>query len=416
MSTQLIYRSGMRTIGGTIVEVINNNDRIIFDFGCFFDPVVNDETLPNVSGVYNNDSTYNDYVIISHDHLDHVKALNKIHPDVKVIMSEDSRKMLKSLETTGFNQIMGQWRDYDTIALEQEVKLGSFSVTAYPVDHDVPGAVSYLIKTDDVNILYTGDLRLHGINREQTLVMVKQMANVDIDLLIIEGVSVSFVEDDYEFNPTAEVEEESKSWEYVNHCLEQVDQDSLILFNPYIMNMELFYRYYELAKKLNKKLVLLPTSAKQYTDFIPFTDNVYVLEEDTYNTSLPVVKKEEVTNQCILQFNFYDLDLYTSIDGKKQLIQAGGEPIGDFDPRYQELINYCQEHDIDFLPINITGHAQPNNLAYIIKEINPQILSPLHSFKPEMLTKVMDSYILPQANECYTFENHKMVKDEILGK
>ena len=33
-----------------------------------------------------------------------------------------------------------------------------------------------------------------------------------------------------------------------------------------------------------------------------------------------------------------------------------------------------------------------------------------------MLTKVMDNYILPQANECYTFENHKMVKDEILGK
>ena len=280
----------------------------------------------------------------------------------------------------------------------------------------MPGAVSYLIKTNDVNILYTGDLRLHGINRDQTLAMVKQMANVDIDLLIIEGVSVSFVEDDYEFNPTTEVEEESKSWEYVKHCLEQVDQDSLILFNPYIMNMELFYRYYELAKKLNKKLVLLPTSAKQYTDFIPYTDNVYVLEEDTYNTSLPVVKKEEVTNQCILQFNFYDLDLYTSIDGKKQLIQAGGEPIGDFDPRYQELINYCQEHDIDFLPINITGHAQPDNLAYIIKEINPQILSPLHSFKPEMLTKVMDSYILPQANECYTFENHKMVKDEILEK
>lgn len=416
MSTQVIYRSGMRTIGGTIVEVINNNDRIIFDFGCFFDPVVNDETLPNVSGVYNNDSTYNDYIIISHDHLDHVKALNKIHPDVKVIMSKDSRKMLKSLETTGFNQIMGQWRDYDTIALEQEVKLGSFSVTAYPVDHDVPGAVSYLIKTDDVNILYTGDLRLHGINRDQTLSMVKQMANVDIDLLIIEGVSVSFVGDDYEFNPTTEVEEDSKSWEYVKHCLEQVDQDSLILFNPYIMNMELFYRYYELAKKLNKKLVLLPTSAKQYTDFIPYTDNVYVLEEDTYNTNLPVVKKEEVTNKCMLQFNFYDLDLYTSIDGKKQLIQAGGEPIGDFDPRYQELINYCQEHDIDFLPINITGHAQPDNLAYIIKEINPQILSPLHSFKPEMLTKVMDSYILPQANECYTFENHKMVKDEILGK
>ena len=31
-------------------------------------------------------------------------------------------------------------------------------------------------------------------------------------------------------------------------------------------------------------------------------------------------------------------------------------------------------------------------------------------------TRCSGSYILPQAKECYTFENHKMVKDEILGK
>lgn len=414
MSTKVIYRSGMCTIGGTIIEVINNNDRIIFDFGCFFDPKINDETLPNVSGIYDNSSEYNDFVIISHDHLDHVKALNKVHPNIPIIMSYDSKKMLDSLKTVGFDQIIGNWRDYDTIELNQPTMIGSFEVTAIPVDHDVPGAVSYLIKNEDINILYTGDIRVHGINHELTEKMVEFAKTQAVDLLIIEGVSVSFIDDDYTFNPTLEVSEEVKSWKYVDHCLEQIDRDSLILFNPYIMNMELFYRFYELSLALNKKFVLLPTSSKQFSDFMPFVDNVYVLNEDTYNTGCPVITLEEIDSSCLLQFNYYDLKLYQSIDCHKQLIQAGGEPIGDFDPRYQQLIEYCQVNEIDFLPINISGHAEPDNLAYVINTINPQVLSPIHSFKPEMLTKVVETSILPKANECYTWCNHKLISDEII--
>lgn len=415
MSTQVIYRSGMRTIGGTIVEVIKNNDRIIFDFGCFFDPQVNDDTPPNVSGVYDNDSEYNDYVIISHDHLDHIKALNLVHPEIPVIMSEDSKKMLDSLKTTGFDMIMGNWRDYDTIKLNEWTNIGSFKVMAIPVDHDVPGAVSFLICNEDITLLYTGDLRVHGINRQKTIDMVNKMHNIDIDLMLIEGVGVSHSDDDYEFSPTLDVAENTKSWEYVNHCLKEVDKDSLILFNPYIMNMELFYRFYELSKELNKKMVLLPASAKQYVDFIPFKDNVYVLNEDTYNTGLEVINNNDINNQCLLQFDFNLLDMYKNIDCKKQLIQTGGEPIGEFDPRYQELIKFCEDNDIDFLPLNITGHAQADNLAYIIKEINPKILSPIHSFKPELLTKVHDNSILPEPNQSYTFENHELVGSNILS-
>ncbi len=409
MSTKVIYRSGMRSIGGTIIEVIHDHHRIIFDFGINFDPNDDQEVLPNVSGIYDNTSTYDDLVIISHTHLDHVKALNLIDPHIKILMSYDSKKMLNALKATDFKEIKGNWRDYDSIDYYQSVNFGSFKITAIPVDHDVPGSVSFLIENEDVNILYTGDLRFHGINKENTIKMVQQMSQAKIDLLIIEGVGVSFIDDDYQFNATPLIDGEITSDEYVNHCLACVKENTTILFNIYIMNVELFYRYYQLAQALNYKLVLLPQSAYIFKEFMPyFKDNVYVLENDAYNSGFNIITYQEIDDHCLVQFNYHHKEDYLKIIGNKTLIQSGGEPIGAFDARYQILQDFCANHNINFCELPISGHSLPDNLAYIIENINPQILSPIHSYKPEMLCKLHQNYILPNSNDEYEFVNHHL--------
>jgi ribonuclease J len=89
-----IIHRGTKEIGGSCVELIANNSRILIDLGM---PLVNqnkepfepksiegksieelkgEKILPNVAGLYKNEKSQIDAVLISHSHLDHYGLLN----------------------------------------------------------------------------------------------------------------------------------------------------------------------------------------------------------------------------------------------------------------------------------------------------------------------------------------------------
>ena len=67
-----------------------------------------------------------------------------------------------------------------------------------PIDHDAYGAAGLLITTPDLKISYTGDLRLHGYKSNNTYEFCKESEYCDV--LLIEGVSVSFNDFDDEID------------------------------------------------------------------------------------------------------------------------------------------------------------------------------------------------------------------------
>lgn len=405
--TKVIYRSGMRTIGGTIIEVINNDDRIIFDFGCVFDPTSSEEIIPNVTGVYNDDSKYNDTVLISHNHLDHIKALNLIHPNVDVLMHEDSIKLLDSLYSIGFDQIMGEKRSYKSIKVNEPIKINSFEVTALEVDHNIVGALAFLIKTDDLTLLYTGDLRIHGEKNQLTYDMIDYVNKFDIDLMITEGVSISFIEDDEVVVASNFVEEKEFTNGFLDLAMEVVDPSKQILFNPYIMTDEMLEQFVRLADKLGKQIVFTSEYAKIFKDLFPGVE-IKVLEADKYGTGFEVVQFADITTEHVVQFDFATREAYKNLSPAQQLFQAGGEPLGEFDPKYKVLQDFCAENNIELISLSVSGHAFANNLKYIVDQIDPKILTPIHSFKPQLLLPLNGIQILPETDEVLVFANNEL--------
>ena len=73
--------------------------------------------------------------------------------------------------------------------LDDVIKVGEIEVEIVRVDHDAYGA-ALIIKTPGHHITYTGDLRLHGHNAEDTIAFCKKAKHTDI--LMMEGVSISF--------------------------------------------------------------------------------------------------------------------------------------------------------------------------------------------------------------------------------
>lgn len=406
--TKLIFRSGLRTIGGTIIELIHGEDRLVFDFGTVFNPKT-EEKLPNVEGIYDNSSKYNDMVLISHLHLDHTKAMNMIHKDIPLVLNEQSVEFLEDLYKVSYNPFMGEKREYTKVKVNETFKHGSFNITNMLVDHDVMGASCFFIETNDLNLFYSGDLRLHGLNPERTLDVINYLKEKEVDVAIFEGVTVSFIDDDYKIIASNKLEKLASEKEYVELIEENVKEEG-ILFNPYIMGLERLDSLFKLAKKQDKEVFLTSKFSYMANKYYPDYD-FKILEEDKYNIGKEVVQYNEINKNVIAIFDYNEKEKYPIFNETFALLQTGGEPLGDFDDRWEEFLDYSKDHNLKVYKIGSGGHASPENLIWILEQINPKIVMPLHSFKPEKVNSDKVKQIMVKEDKVYNFKNHILKED-----
>lgn len=402
--TNLIVRSGVHTIGGTVIELIKGDNRLVFDFGTVFDPASSDEVNPKVEGIYDGTSKYNDHVLISHLHLDHIKAMNLIPNQVPIYMHGDGIKFLNDLKQIGFDQIKGEYRDYT--AISDVATIGGFTVTTCLVDHDVPGAVAYIFENEDLTLVYTGDIRLHGMHSERTLEFIKLCQSKNVDVLISEGVTISFIEDDYEIIPTSVVSE--TEFEFGHRLETIIDNSKTQFFNSYIMGIERLQTMISLAKRLNKSIALTPETALIAKNWLS-EENIFVIGEDKFGSGYQVIDLDTINRNWVVDFDYQNKLAYMPAMKGNELIQTGGEPLGDYDPRFNVFKAELEANDTKFIVEGLGGHASPENLQFICNSIKPKYTFPLHSFKPQLLTAKGSIQIVAEEDKVYTFNNHSLV-------
>ena len=129
-------------------------------------------------------------------HLDHSKIINYLNPSIPLYTLEGTKSLLNTLNINDdflfplHNKKDSNTREIIGVKENEVIEVGKIKVKVMPVDHDAYGACGLLIKTPDLVISYTGDIRLHGYRKEDTLKFCKESENCDV--LLIEGVTVSF--------------------------------------------------------------------------------------------------------------------------------------------------------------------------------------------------------------------------------
>lgn len=415
--TQVKYYAGMSTIGGTYIEVKYETDRIIFDCGSIYDPNINEQNLnfheilkfdlvPEIEGLFDRRITnqidrYNTAVLVSHIHLDHTKMINFIDNEIPIYTSNDTKILLNALNINRdfiFNNKLNNSATRDIIGLEYDhsINIGNIEVKFVRVDHDGYGACGFIINTPDMKIAYTGDIRLHGYLKENSIDFIKQATNCD--LLIIEGVSVSFKD----FTDEIEEDEISSEQEFLDKFINIVETNpnKQITFDYYITNIE---RILKIIKYCERKIVLDEFNAfilKEVTGksayYYSLTNNRYNLDEN-YQVDFKNLINDE--NVYLWQFTSRDEMDISRLKDSSIYIHCDAQPLGDFDPMYERFVNSLLKNNIEFVPLKCSGHAHPNDLMKIINLIKAKILTPIHSFRPEMLYNNFGETILPQKNE-----------------
>lgn len=422
--TKITFHNGILTIGGTIIEVEYEDSHIFFDFGSEYDPsasfqpsnlqeLLDEKLVPYIDNIFDPSIELNGYkpgenkfkntaVFLSHVHLDHSKIVNYLNPEIPLYTLEGTKSLLNTLninnnflfplEKTSQSNV----REIIGVSDNEVVEVGKIKVKLIPVDHDAYGACGLLIKTPEITIAYTGDIRIHGYRKEDTLSFCKE--SEDCDVLLIEGVSISF----QEFDEDMSDKEECNETELINKINNIVKENSMkqITFNYYISNIE---RILNIIKTNTRIVVLDSYSSYVLKHATGYQSYYYTLDNKDYDLD----KNYEVDFKILLEDEgtyFWQLDINAIkyIDKLKQdgiYIHSNAIPLGEFDTNYKPFVMKFKNKKIDFKVISCSGHAHPYDLIKIINLIKPKLLIPIHSYRPERLYNENGDILLPKKGQ-----------------
>lgn len=422
--TKITFHNGILTIGGTIIEIIYEDSHIFFDFGSEYNPkapvqptnlqeLLDENLVPYLNNIFDpkiplkgyeskEDNFKNTAVFLSHVHLDHSKIVNYLNPDIPLYTLEGTKSLLNTLNINNdflfplYENKGKNTRDIIGVKENEVINVGEIKVKVMPVDHDAYGACGLIITTPDLTISYTGDIRLHGYRKEDTLNFCKESRNCDV--LLIEGVSVSFQEFDEDISDK-EIYNEPELIEKINNIVIN-NPNKQITFNYYISNIE---RILNIIKSNPRKVVLDAYYAyvlKEATEYEAF---YYQLDDKDYGLN----EKYKISFEKLLNDEgdfFWQLDTLAMkyIDDLKECgiyIHSNAVPLGEFDPAYAPFVNKFEDCNIKFERVSCSGHAHPYDLIEIINLIKPKLLVPIHSYRPEKLYNESGDVLLPKKKQ-----------------
>ncbi len=458
--TKVVFYRGTRGMG-IVISVSYEKDRVIFDFGAPFTPLaeVYDGTvlhrqtnavkdalllgrIPMVPYVFSKEdlqdipleaygeSDLNTAVLICHLHLDHMSEIDKVDPHIPVYIHEDGLKLLQALDECEGKK---ERRSYSGFRYHEEIRVGQISVMPYFSDHPCPGSSSFLIRTPDSLICYSGDIRCHGVRHEEAFAETEAIGKEKVDLLIIDSTTTSPSEFIYDEETIRELYR-TPSKQCLKGCISEEGiyeaitdtlkgSDALGIINCYPRDTGMMKELIRHAEMIDRKMVFEPSYAYILYQVTGVKAAVYEDSNDRYilnggklrdfeTVSCDTIRKNP--GHYILQNsyrNILDLTDYDGIEG--HYFHLFGEPLVKGQKEYQIMENMVNKLEWTFhtyTNLYSFSHCYPNHLQYVISQIDPKSIVAVHSKKPELLEPITGKQYYPEEGKEYVLENGELVE------
>jgi len=392
---------GTNQIGGCITEIISKNTRILIDFG---NDLEDTKESFELDGLTYGKSKYN-AVFITHSHMDHIGLINKINEDIPIYVEENSLKIYNiTCDFCGEDKLT---RKINTFKIYDEIQINDIKVTPYRVDHSSYNSCMFVIECEDKKILHTGDFRLHGRKKDETLNNLKKIGKVD--LLITEGTSLSRNILEYETEEELEKEalEYMKKYDqvFIMHSSTNIDRtisfikSALKTGKNYIL--DLFT--YSLNKVVNMNIkvdykrifvwIPLRYSYKNETfknKYMDFDNSSFFGKKYAMNVKVSMLddikklkEKGLITNACLIY------SMWSGYIEKEE--------------KLKKFIDEIKNMNIDFKELHTSGHADINSMKELNKIVNPDNTLIIHTENKKEGKCIFNNVVDLNDNEIFRF-------------
>jgi ribonuclease J len=437
------FLGGVREIGGNKILIENGPDRILFDFGPSFSsrreqfyvdylqprsasPVqdlLEFDLLPRVEGLYSREAlTDADLpyrppeihgIFVSHAHADHAGYLKLVDPEIPVHVGAGTRRLLEAIETSTPSMKYGD-HDWRVFSDRTAVRVGGIEVVPYPVDHSIPFAYGFLVRTPEGTIAYTGDFRQHGPRAADTRAFLTAVAAESPTALVIEGTRAG---PDPRRNLT-----EALVRDGVDRVLE--GSTSLALACTYPRDVDRLRTLYDAARTAGRELVISARTAHLLAEIAPLFPagtmpavgsspglSVYQRKKRRYFRWEEPYLAEALGSEALRGHGsryLLALDLMhfpELIDLRpprgSPFVHSMSEPFSEDDVDDQVLHNWLDHFGLEFHQMHASGHASGPELLEIVREIAPKVVFPIHTEHPEAFEKAGPRVRLPELANAY---------------
>ncbi|RME54344.1 MBL fold metallo-hydrolase [Candidatus Woesearchaeota archaeon] len=445
--TTLRFYGGVGEIGGNKILLKDKNAKIYLDFGQSFsfgedffyewlaprtanglEVYFEFDLVPKIEGIYSKEMLrftnmkYKkpniDGIFISHAHSDHWGHLPFVDESIPLYIGEFAYNMLevsKKLYPQFFNY--GKHEKIKTFKTGDVIKVKHLTIEPVHVDHSIPGAYGFIIHTSKGAVVYTGDLRLHGPKAGMTKDFINKAKKAKPIALITEGTRMG--NDNMPKNAT-EKDVMEKFDEYMKKA------KGLVVANLTARNIDRFMSFYKAAVNNKRKVVIdtrtayLLDNLKQYIN-CPDVKNdpnikvyfrlkksrdfdekdYFVWERDYMGKMITFKEMSKNQNKLAMMLSFYslmELIYIKPVNGSIFIYSLSEHFLEGEDNEEQRtvLMNWLKHFDMKMLKAHASGHANINDLNYIIKEIKPKKIIPVHTQHPELFKKYHKNVVMPK--------------------
>jgi ribonuclease J len=440
------FLGGVREIGGNKILVEDGPDRALFDFGPSFSPrreefyvdflqprssspvedLLEFDLLPRIRGLYSRDALQDSdipyqapevhAVFVSHAHMDHAGHLGLVDPEIPVHVGEGTKTLLDTIQTSSPSMKYGEhpWRVFrDRVP----VKVGGIEVVPFPVDHSVPFAYGFLVRTSQGTIVYTGDFRHHGPRAADTHDFFGAAAEEDPRMLIIEGTRAGA---DRRKNFTEEG---------VRSAVDRVLADSrtIALACTYPRDVDRLRTLYAAATQAERTLLVSPRTAYLLSSVAPLfptgevpvpgkspalqvyarkKKRLFRWEEPLLDGALTSAEVRAHGPKYLLALDLMHFPEMIDLRPPEgsPFVHSMSEPFSEDDVDDKVMHNWLDHFGLRFHQMHASGHASGLELDAIVHRVGARAVYPVHTEHPEAFRASGARVVLPELNATYALD------------
>ena len=422
-STGITFYGGVNEIGGNKILIEDKDTRIMLDFGMsysdrrkfFFDPMLSpgDERdllefgiLPKIKGIYEFEESEPsiDAVVLSHAHGDHWGYISFLKRNIPIYCGETCAQILEGVSATKARRFESDIRgiQFQTFRTGKTIAIGSIEITPCHVDHSIPGAYGFVIRTSQGVIAYSADFRLHGTKPQMTQDFIDLASKSNPEAFLAEGTNIL----------GGEVMGEPDVRTKLNHIVSNTKNIALANFSN--VDVDRIRTFYQVAKENERTLAISLKQAfvlnqlssnpkldlpRVYSDehtvvFRRTKKRYYDWEEEVMSQARTIdsgeLRKEQ--SKFVVAFSTPDFKELVDIrpDPGSVFVLSMSEPFNEEQEfEFERLQNWLDHFGLPMYHVHCSGHVMPSELKRSIEKVKPRRLFPIHTEHPGLYAKYM---------------------------
>jgi ribonuclease J len=437
------FLGGVREIGGNKILIEDGPDRILFDFGPSFSPrreeyyvdflqprssspvqdLLEFDLIPRIEGLYSREALQDadlpwkppeiHALFVSHAHMDHAGHLALVDPEVPVYLGEGTKALLETIQGSSPSMRYGEhaWRVFQD---RTPVRIGRLEVVPFPVDHSVPFAYGFLIRTSAGTVVYTGDFRHHGPRAAETHAFFEAAQAERPRILITEGTRAG---PDRRRNFREEGVRRGVD-EVLGGC------STVALACTYPRDVDRLTTLYAAAREAGRTLLvsartayLLGAVAPRFpSGTVPVPGRTVGLgvyarkkkrlfrwEEPLLDGALSAADVRARGRDYLLALDLTHFPEMIDLRPPKgsPFVHSMSEPFSEDDVDDRVMHNWLEHFGLAFHQMHASGHASGPELRTIVRDVGADRVFPIHTEHPEAFRGPGTRAVLPELNRAY---------------